>query len=171
MHITWPQRASLDIAELIEYEQRVIAGAAEMAIVGTAFLPPVGRALARIHVKNDHPGRSPLMHLVDPLAGQIGERGKVLGPAQPLRLEATHLAGRGGRASNRVVADHPAHRRVAAEPLGVVHVLVPGQASKHRLAQQPRQPVATVLAGARIRQRLGSGVGQAQGIIQLAVSQ
>jgi len=88
VHITWPQRASLDIAELIEYEQRVIASAAEMAIVGTAFLLPVGRALARIHVKNDHPGRSPLMHLVDPLAGQIGERCKVLGPTQPLRLKA-----------------------------------------------------------------------------------
>jgi hypothetical protein len=47
------------------------------------------------------------MNLVDPPAGQIGERGKVLGPAQPLRLEAAHLAGRGGRASNRSVADHP----------------------------------------------------------------
>jgi hypothetical protein len=104
MHITWPQRASLDIAELIEYEQRVIAGAAEMAIVSTPFLLPVGRDLARIHVKNDHPGRSPLMHLVDPLAEQIDERGKVLGPAEPLRLEAAHLAGRGGRASNRLVA-------------------------------------------------------------------
>jgi hypothetical protein len=41
-------------------------------------------------------------------------------------------------------ADHPAHRRVAAEPLGVVHILVAGQPSKHRLAQTD-QPVATVL--------------------------
>jgi len=47
----------------------------------------------------------------------------------------------------------------------------PGQPPKHRLAQQPRQPVATVLAGARIRNRLGSGVSQAQRVIQLAVSQ
>jgi len=27
------------------------------------------------------------MHLVDPLAGQIGEGGEVLGAAQPLRLD------------------------------------------------------------------------------------
>jgi len=32
------------------------------------------------------------MHLVDPPSGQIGESGEVLGPAQPLRLEAIHLA-------------------------------------------------------------------------------
>jgi hypothetical protein len=39
------------------------------------------------------------------------------------------------------------------------------------LAQQPRQPVATVLAGTRVRQLIGTRVGQAQRVIQLAVSQ
>jgi hypothetical protein len=77
------------------------------------------------------------VNLVDPLAGQIGERGKVLRPAEPLRLEPAHLAGRGGEASNRTVADHPAHRRVAAQSLGVVHILVAGEPAKYRLPQQP----------------------------------
>jgi len=36
------------------------------------------------------------------------------GRAQPLRLEPVHLAGRGGRAGNRLVADHPTHRRITA---------------------------------------------------------
>jgi hypothetical protein len=78
-----------------------------MAVVGAAFLLAIGRALARIHVEHDDPGRSPLVHLVDPLAGQISERGKVLRPAQPPGLEAAHLAGRSGRAGDRPVADHP----------------------------------------------------------------
>jgi hypothetical protein len=75
----------------------------------------------------DHLRRSPLVHLVDPPARQIGESGEVLRPGQPLGLEASHLAGRGGRPSDRPVADHPAHRRVAAQPVGVVHILVAGE--------------------------------------------
>jgi len=169
--VAWPQGATLDIAKLVEHEQRVLAGAAEMSVVGAAFLLAVGRALARIHVEHDDPEQLPLLHLVDTLAGQIGELGKVLGPAQPLRLEAADLASRGGRASNRSISDHPADRRVAAQPLGVVCVLVAGQPPKHRLTQQPRQPVAAVLAGACVRQRSSSRVGQAQRVIQLAVSQ
>src|SRR3954451_4604771 len=38
MYVARPQRTSLDIAELIEHEQRVIAGAGEMSIIGAAFL-------------------------------------------------------------------------------------------------------------------------------------
>ena len=38
MDVTGSQRAPLDIAELIEHEQWVITGAAEVPIVGTAFL-------------------------------------------------------------------------------------------------------------------------------------
>jgi len=106
--------APLDIAELVEHEQRVITGATEVAIVGAAFLLAVGRALARIHVEHDDPRRSPLVHLVDPLAGQIREGGKVLGPAQPVRLEPAHLAGRGGKPGDGPVPHRPAHRRIAA---------------------------------------------------------
>jgi hypothetical protein len=111
------------------------------------------------------------VHLVDPLAGQISESSKVLGPAQPLRLEAAHLAGRGGRPGDCPVANNPAHRWITAQPLGVVHVLVAGQPPAHRLAQQAGQPMPTVLTGACVRQRFGTRVGQAQRVIQLAVSQ
>jgi hypothetical protein len=169
VHVAWPQGAALDIAELIEHEQRVITGAAEMAIVGAAFLLAIGRALARIHVEHDDLRRSPPVHLADPLTGKIGERGKVLGPAQPLRLEAAHLAGRGGRTGDRPVADHPAHRRVMAQPVGVVHVLVAGQPSEHRLTQQTSQPMTTILASARVGQSIGACVGQSQAVVQLAI--
>jgi hypothetical protein len=46
MHVARPHDASLDIAELVEHKQRMVAGAAEMAVVGAAFLLAVGRALA-----------------------------------------------------------------------------------------------------------------------------
>jgi hypothetical protein len=133
--IAGSQRAPFHIAELVEHEQRVIAHAAEVAVVGAAFLLAVGRALARIHVEHDDPWWAAGVHLVDPPSGQIGESGDVLGPGQPLGLEAAHLAGRGGGSLDRSAADHPAHRRVTAQLLGVIHSLIAGQASEHRLGQ------------------------------------
>jgi hypothetical protein len=64
-----------------------------MAIVRAALLLAISRALARIHVEHNHLRRASLMYLVNPPSGQIVERGKVLGSAQPLCLEAPHLAG------------------------------------------------------------------------------
>jgi hypothetical protein len=116
VHVAASQNAPLDIAELVEYEQRVIAGAAEMAVVGAAFLVAISRTFARIHVEDDGLRRSLPVHVVEPLARQIDESGKVLRPAQPLRLKTPHLASRRGRADDRPVADHPAHCRIAAQP-------------------------------------------------------
>jgi hypothetical protein len=114
VHIAGSQRAPLDIAKLVEHEQRVITGATKMAVVGAAFLLAVGRALTRIHVEHDDPWRAPPVHGVDPLARQIGKSGEVLRPGQPGGLKAAHLAGGGSGPSDRSVSYHPAHRRVAA---------------------------------------------------------
>jgi len=93
VHVARAQGAPLQIAELVEHEQRMITGAAEMPIVGAAFLCAVSRALARIHIEHDDPRLTPLVHRVDPLARQIGKRGEVFRPCQPFGLEAAHLAG------------------------------------------------------------------------------
>src|SRR5687768_2333129 len=45
MHVAAPEHAALEIAELVEQEQRMVAGAAEVAVVGRALLLAVGRAL------------------------------------------------------------------------------------------------------------------------------
>src|SRR6516164_7367198 len=91
------------------------------------LLLAISRALARIHVEHNDPRRAPPVHGVDPSARQIGKSGEVLRLGQPLGLEAAHLAGRGSPTHWRPTADHPTHRRIAAQPLGVVHVLVGGQ--------------------------------------------
>jgi hypothetical protein len=50
-------------------------------------------------------------------------------------------------AAKPIIARSPTTQRigrVAAQPLGVVHVLVAGQPPEHRLTQQPRQPVTAI---------------------------
>src|SRR5689334_11165283 len=92
MHVAWPQRTPLDIAELVEHEERVVAGAGEVAVIRAAFLFAIRRTFARIHVEYDGLRPPPAAHFVDPLTWQIGQRSKVFGSAEPLRLEAAHLA-------------------------------------------------------------------------------
>src|SRR4051812_42883622 len=53
MDVARSQRTPFDIAELVEHEQRVVAGTGKMPVVSAAFLLTVGRALARIHIKYD----------------------------------------------------------------------------------------------------------------------
>jgi hypothetical protein len=90
---------------------------------------------------------------------------------QPLGLEAAHLAGRGSSPFDRPIADHPTHRRVAAQPVGVVHILVAGQPPEHRLPQQPDQVMASVPAGARLGQSLATACGQGEHVIKFAIGQ
>ena len=47
VHVAGAQRATLQVAELVEHEQRVIAGAAEVAVIGRArLLTNVGLTLS-----------------------------------------------------------------------------------------------------------------------------
>ena len=134
-----------------------------MPIVGAALRLTVGRALARIPVEYNRLRRAPLVHLVDPPTGQIGKSGEIIRPGQPLRLEATHLAGKGSLTHRRATADRPAHRRVVVQTTGVVHVLVPGETadtgwrSKPTSRWRPFLPVRTAAsASAPVSVRLST---------------
>jgi hypothetical protein len=52
-----------------------------MAATDAAFLLAIGRALVRVHLGDVIFGSRPLVHIVDPVSGQIGKSGKVLGLA------------------------------------------------------------------------------------------
>jgi hypothetical protein len=67
------------------------------------------------------------------MASQVGKSSEVLGRREPLRLEAPHLTRRGRAPLRRLAADNPAHSRIVAQALGVVHILVSGKATKYRL--------------------------------------
>ena len=111
------------------------------------------------------------MNAVDPLPGEIGERGKVLVTREPLGLEPPHLAGRGRIALDGLAADDPAHRRITPQPVGVVDVLVSGKPTEHRLAQHADQIVATVPARATVNQVLLRDGHQAERVIEFAIGQ
>jgi len=85
------------------------------------------------------------------LARQVGKNSEVLVRREPLRLEAPHLARR-SRDLRRFAADNPAHSRIVAQALGIVHILVTGKATKYRLPEQPGQCMPTILAGACVGQ-------------------
>ena len=57
------------------------------------------------------------------------------------------------------------------QPFGVVHVLITSQAAEHRLTEQPCQCVPTILAGARVGERLACHRGQSECVVKLAVCQ
>ena len=171
MHVAGPQGAALQVAELVEHEQRVVTGTAEVAVPGRALLLAMGRALGAVHVEDDAVWRLARVHPVDPGAGQIGERREVRLAGQPLGLEAAHLAGRGRPPVQPSAADDGAHRRITREPLGIVDVFVAGEAAVDRLAQQAEQPVADVLAAAALGERRSGHIGQAERVVQLAIGE
>ena len=135
------------------------------------LLIAVGRALAAVHVEDDDLRRLAPMNPVGPGTGEIAQGCQVLLRRQPLCLEAAHLTGRGCTTIKALAVDDGSHRWITRQSLGIVHVLVSGQASKHRLAQQARQEVARVRATPQVRPRRPAEIGEAENLVQLAVGQ
>jgi hypothetical protein len=67
MHVALAQQGLLHIAKLIEAKQRVVAGAAEMSVVGSAFLLAIGLAHRTVHVQDEFPHRLAFPQPVNPL--------------------------------------------------------------------------------------------------------
>jgi heme A synthase len=76
-----PQGAAFQIAELVEQKQRMVAGAAEVAVVGRAFLVAVGRADRAVHIAEDGFRRLVSVHPIDPAPGQITRAARLSSPA------------------------------------------------------------------------------------------
>jgi hypothetical protein len=102
-----------------------------MAVPDAVLLLAVGRAYARIHVEHDASRRTAAVHKVDPPAGKVGKSGEVLRCREPLRLEPAHLARRSRATMSRFATDNPTHRRIVAQALAVVHILISSKAAEH----------------------------------------
>src|SRR5215207_2141846 len=107
------------------------------------------------------------MDAVDPAPGQIRQGGQVRLLHQHLGLEAPHLAGGSCTLRHRATTDDPAHGGISAKPVGIVHVLVPGEPPEDRLAKLSNQRVAAILAGPGVGETLSGEVRQAEGIIEV----
>jgi len=112
VNVARSKRASLQIAELVEHEERMVARASEMAVPDALLLLAVGWADAGVHVEDDLVDRAGGANAIDPTSGEISESAKVSGRCEPSRFEASHLAWRGCAALRRLPADDPAHRRI-----------------------------------------------------------
>ena len=124
VNIAGAQGAAFQIAILVENEQRMIAGAVIVTVPDTVFLFAMRRAHARIHIEQDTSRRTATMNAVDPLAGEISERRKVLFRREPARLKAAHLARRSRCIRGRLSADYPPHRssRAGVERRSHLHI-------------------------------------------------
>jgi hypothetical protein len=111
------------------------------------------------------------MDAVDPGARQIGEGLQVGVARQPLGLEATPLAARSGRAIQPLTTDDRAHDGVAGEPLRVIDILVPGEPTEHRLAEQSAQRMACVVATATVEELCDRDLGEPEGIVEFTVGE
>ena len=69
------QSAAFQIAELVEYEERMITGAVIVTFPDAHLLFAVRRAHALIHVEDDALRWMTTMNAVNPLARKIGEGG------------------------------------------------------------------------------------------------
>ena len=169
MDIAGTQGATLQIAELVEHEQRMVTGAAKMAVPGGAFLLAEGRADAAVHVEDDRLRRSPVVHPIDPGAAEVAQRRQVLVGGQNLGLEPPHLAGGRRLPVDGVAADDPAHGGIARQTVGVVHVVVATKATEHGLAEQSRHAMPSVLAGAAVDQHPARDVAQPKDVVEFPI--
>jgi hypothetical protein len=155
VHVAGTQSTAFEVAKLVEHEQRMIAGAGVMAVPDAHLLLAVGRTMAF--------GRAQV-------ARQVGKSSEVLGRREPLRLEAPHLTRRSRAPLRRFAADNPAHRRIVAQALGVVHILVSGKATKYRLPEQLGQCMPTILATACVGQNITRYLGQTEYVVEFAIA-
>lgn len=166
-----PQHRPLQIAELVEDEQGMIAGASEMPVEDRAFLPAVGGAVRAVHVEDERLETRALMDPLDPNAREAAQGFEVLLGRQHLGLEAGHLARRGGEPKGVPMADQGAHGRVEPQPLGVVHVVVARQASKDRLPEETKECMLDVLPRTNIDEPRSRRLGQPKGFIEFTESE
>ena len=104
---------------------------------------------------------------VNPNAGQVGQRRQVI--IRPFRLEAAHLAGRSSQAVETLTIDDGAHDGILRAALGVIHVLVSGETTEHRLPKKSHQEMSGVPATPRLRQNHSAQLGQSKGVIQFTI--
>ena len=71
MHVAGAKHRPLQVTELVEYEERMVAGEPKVAVEGRAFLLTKGRAVEAVHVENQILEGRALIDPVDPMTGEV----------------------------------------------------------------------------------------------------
>ena len=171
VHIPLTQQTAFQITVLVEQEQRMIAVAAEVPIVGSAFLIPVRGALRAVHVQDQFLHLQRDLNSLHPAPRQVHQRGQVVLACQDFRLEPAHLAGGRAQPLPGPAADRIPHGRIEAQALRIVGILVPGEPAQHGLPKQRREGMLYVQPEARVSQGVLRHCGQAEHVVQFPVRQ
>ncbi len=70
-----------------------------------------------------------------------------------------------------LATDDPPHGGIAAQTVGVVHVVVATKTAKEGLAELSRHAVPPVLAGTTVLEKTPGNLGQAKGIVELPIGE
>ena len=143
-------------------------------VSGRRDMRGMGWADAGIHVENDLRRRVAVMNLVDPHPVHVGQGFNVRVGGQKAStfasVKTSHLAGGSGLFRNGMAADDPSHDRVEAEPVGIVHVVVPAKASENGLAERPDKTMTTVLPTTGVGEYVPGNLGPSDRIPDTATS-
>ncbi len=171
VRIARTQKAALEIAELVEQEQWMIAGAGKVPAIGGALLTAVGRAHRAVHVENDAVRRLAVMDTIDPCAAEISEGFQIVIGRQPFGLEPPHLAAGGAVAVVSLTTNDRAHDRIGSQPLGVVDILVAGETNKDRLPQECGQTVVDISAASALAEDGRGEIRETDNVVQFAIGE
>jgi hypothetical protein len=72
---------------------------------------------------------------------------------------------------DRLAANDPAHCRIGPEPVGIVHVFVPGETTIDRLAKETDHAVPAVLAGAVVAHGVAGRCSQLESVVEFTVGE
>ena len=170
INIAGAQRTPLKVTELVEQEQRMVAGAAEVIIVSRSLLFAMGRTDAAVHVENDHLRWTAVMNTVDPCPAHVGQGSNVYISPESLSQNAPS----GWR--TQPIFRRPCHQQSTAWR---DHVrdgrcrsgLQSTKATKHRLTELSRHAVPSVHTGTAVLENIPGNLSEAKSIVKLPISQ
>jgi hypothetical protein len=168
VNVPWPKHSPLHVAQLVENEQGMVAGAPEVAVEDGAFLLAEGWAVGAVHVEHQPPEPGALMNPVNPKAGEVSQCFQILFGGEHPSLETGHLARRGSKPQGVPVPNKCSHGGVKPETLRIIHIFIPSEPSKNRLPKKGNELMLDVFAQAILVELLSRHLTQIQSLIQLA---
>ncbi len=139
-----------------------------MAVVSALLLLPKHRDFGRIHIEDRPAGRIHRLRPPDQRPIHRGQSPEVLLLGKHLGLEGLQPGGQCSTPVPDLFRANQPEGRILAQPLGIIHILVPRQAAVHRLPQQIGEGKLRILATAPVRQMLLDQPSEPESLVEFA---